>query len=465
MTKLTQKHESSLSLKLEHNHLLSRAILAFILSIVVNGLCSYYLIAEERESRNQLSQFATTGSDDSPTKAASREFTYPSIGSSGLWIGSIPRSAKVFIAQADQFRDLPWEKNEEGAILFLAEGGMVNSRTGDFVLEPKIDWIDVGCTPVFLKNLEPGEYAVNVIPIKGISSGFIGERPGYVAEDTRDSKMIIRRCQDDRLDNTPLYFVQVEEKGVAAVCALVYSKNASLEYILKAYPHGSNFKCGLSKQEMENDLQEEWDITPEAAKQAVEMLERGGFTVYPPKNPKGRAWISPEGDFIMEVALGVIRNGKLELTERGQRLLTRIQVPIPIEVKSSTVPKTSESGVAPREKVRSNEKFLQRHVVDNQRLPPFEGDLIGANEVRIRNPNQFEVSVGLRSTNRGRNFRVPPNGISSVHVPNGKYDIYFIYSSEPNSLFQGDSFTLGGNGVEIQIVKVVDGNYAIRRVK
>ena len=465
MTKLTQKHESSLSFKLEHNRFLGRAILVFILSIIVNGLCSYYLIAEERESRNQLSQFATTGSDDSPTKAASREFTYPSIGSSGLWIGSIPRGAKVFIAQADQFWDLPWEKHEEGTIVFLAEGGMIDSRTGDFVLEPKIDWVGVGYTPIFLKNLAPGEYIVNVIPKEDLSSGFMGRSTGYVVEDMRDDKMFMRECQDGSLDNTPLYKVQIEEKGVTVICALVYSKNASLEYILKAYPHGSNFKCGLSEQDMENDLQKEWDITPDEAKQAVEMLKRGSFAVYPPKNPKGRARISPEGDFIMEVALGVIRKGKLELTERGQRLLNRIHVPIPIEVKSSTVPKTSESGVALREKVRSNEKFLQRHVVDNQRLPAFEGDLIGANEVRIRNPNLFEVSVGLRSTNRGRNFKVPPNGISSVHVPNGKYDIYFIYSSEPNALYQGDSFTLGGNGVEIQIVKVVDGNYAIRRVK
>jgi hypothetical protein len=60
---------------------------------------------------------------------------------------------------------------------------------------------------------------------------------------------------------------------------------------------------------------------------------------------------------------------------------------------------------------------------------------------------------------------VPSNGIASVHVPDGSYDIYFIYSSEPDALFRGDSFTLSENGVEIQIVKVVDGNYAIRRVK
>jgi len=40
-----------------------------------------------------------------------------------------------------------------------------------------------------------------------------------------------------------------------------------------------------------------------------------------------------------------------------------------------------------------------------------------------------------------------------------------VYSSKPDELFQGDSFTLNGNGVEIQIVKVVSGNYSIRQVK
>jgi len=55
--------------------------------------------------------------------------------------------------------------------------------------------------------------------------------------------------------------------------------------------------------------------------------------------------------------------------------------------------------------------------------------------------------------------------VETVYVPDGKYDIYFVYSNKPQALFQGDSFTLNGNGVEIQIVKVVDENYNIRQVK
>jgi len=101
-------------------------------------------------------------------------------------------------------------------------------------------------------------------------------------------------------------------------------------------------------------------------------------------------------------------------------------------------------------------------------LPPFTEELKGAKDdkpIRVRNPNDFWVAAGVRAGTKGINFTVPPNGVFTTFVPDGKYDIYFVYSSNPTALFQGDSFTLQGNGVEIKIVKVVDGNYGIRQVK
>ncbi len=97
-------------------------------------------------------------------------------------------------------------------------------------------------------------------------------------------------------------------------------------------------------------------------------------------------------------------------------------------------------------------------------LPQFTHELSGADEVRVSNPNDFTVSVGVRTGEAGKDFEVGPNGTASVWVPNGHYEVYFIYSSKPEALFQGDSFTLANNGVEIQIVKVVSGNYSIRQV-
>jgi len=103
--------------------------------------------------------------------------------------------------------------------------------------------------------------------------------------------------------------------------------------------------------------------------------------------------------------------------------------------------------------------------VETAILPSFKFSLQGNNEVRIKNPNDFKVTVGLRSGKKGKDFDVPSNGVSSVYIPDGGYDIYFVYSNKPDALFQGDSFTLSNNGIEIQVVKVVGGNYGIHQVK
>jgi hypothetical protein len=96
----------------------------------------------------------------------------------------------------------------------------------------------------------------------------------------------------------------------------------------------------------------------------------------------------------------------------------------------------------------------------------FQGEIAnGPNEVRVRNPNRFAVTVSLRSFGKGKDFAVKENSSSSVLVPDGTYDVFFVYSTDPNSLYRGDTFTLQSKGVEIQIVQVANGNYGIRRVE
>jgi hypothetical protein len=89
----------------------------------------------------------------------------------------------------------------------------------------------------------------------------------------------------------------------------------------------------------------------------------------------------------------------------------------------------------------------------------------GSNEVRVRNPNPFSVRVGVRRGGEGVDFSVPAQGVSSAYVPDGSYDVYFNYSNQPGAVFQGDSFSLAANGIEIQIVESTAGNYGIRRVR
>ena len=132
--------------------------------------------------------------------------------------------------------------------------------------------------------------------------------------------------------------------------------------------------------------------------------------------------------------------------------------------------------------------------------PPYLGRLSGIHRVRVTNPNDFAVKVGIRAlvqpaptlvfssaaqsiaywkefikpfhispgftgdcsdslirqstlidTNTlpaviaagGADFVVPPNSSSSVSVPKGTFNLYFEYSNEPNGLYQGDPIKVG----------------------
>lgn len=101
----------------------------------------------------------------------------------------------------------------------------------------------------------------------------------------------------------------------------------------------------------------------------------------------------------------------------------------------------------------------------NTMLPPYAFELRGSREVRVRNPNEFAVEAGIRSGDGGADLWVGSNSLASLYVPDGEYDAYFVYSNDPTGLYKGDRFTLAGNGVEIRIVKSLQGNYGIQRVR
>lgn len=98
-------------------------------------------------------------------------------------------------------------------------------------------------------------------------------------------------------------------------------------------------------------------------------------------------------------------------------------------------------------------------------VPSYNNELRGRNVVRVRNPNDFSVYAAIRSGTRGKDFLIPAKMSRTVKIGNGDYDIYFVYSSEPGKLYQGDSFSLLNEGIEIKIVQVADGNYRIRQVR
>lgn len=108
---------------------------------------------------------------------------------------------------------------------------------------------------------------------------------------------------------------------------------------------------------------------------------------------------------------------------------------------------------------------LAAHFTTNAKWPILNGDSGGEMEVRVTNPNECFVRVALRAGDKGKDFLVGPNEIQFVRVGKGSYDVYFQYSSDVHSLHKGDSCNVEDRGVAIKLVKIVCGNYGIRKIE
>ena len=172
------------------------------------------------------------------------------------------------------------------------------------------------------------------------------------------------------------------------------------------------------------------------------------------------------GFFPIKVADATLHQGECMIRKNGEF----IKLPGKISCFDDPAPSDGLNVLLPErhlvDGLISIEKGRQSDKTEKVSLPAFRWPLFGEkNPVRIKNPNHFSVKVGLRSGDSGRDFSVPALGAKIVRVPDGQYDIYFMYSDRAEALFQGDSFSLHNNGIEIQIVQIVDGNYNIRQVR
>jgi len=93
----------------------------------------------------------------------------------------------------------------------------------------------------------------------------------------------------------------------------------------------------------------------------------------------------------------------------------------------------------------------------------FSSTSMPENEIRITSAYEFPVKVGLRSEDKGLDFIVPANASISTVVPGGKYNIYFQFALDPESLYQGEEIDVGFAGVEIKLKEA--GDFNIRKIK
>jgi hypothetical protein len=96
------------------------------------------------------------------------------------------------------------------------------------------------------------------------------------------------------------------------------------------------------------------------------------------------------------------------------------------------------------------------------RNKPLRGS---GSEISISNPNDFSVAVALTTAAEADYFLVIPHGGVSCPIPNGQYDIYFVYSTDPESLYQGDPITVRKQKITLTLQPVSEGNYGIKKVK
>jgi hypothetical protein len=88
----------------------------------------------------------------------------------------------------------------------------------------------------------------------------------------------------------------------------------------------------------------------------------------------------------------------------------------------------------------------------------------GTSTVRVLNPNPFMVHVRLQSQSAWREFMVPAGSVDGVIVPDGRYDVFFIFSNEPGTRYQGDPLFLASSGVTITAKPQPNGNFGLRKL-
>lgn len=346
------------------------------------------------------------------------------------------------------------EPKQSCDLYVLSEKEYEDHETKDTKIEAK------GKTPLLLRDLKPGVYYVgvdapvntSVVPMSG--GGLTPLRPDYQKFFVDDQPETMSHVLSSVPAITPSgakafrvvftfrkwYKVTVDEHGLTPLVALFLAKDDSLSKWKEFYPDTERFKIVPDK-----DFQQEFlDAVTRFAGTAITdrdlfltLLKRGGRVPVPQASHPTVVFLNSKG---LPEARNILRAG-------------------------SDKPPQEVAAFSPNRPVTLPQSRPQTEKHQRAGLPTFTTELKGGNEVRIRNPNDFSVQVALRSGAQGKDFKVTAKGSQSVFVPDGDYNIYFVYSNEPDALYQGDSFVLRQNGVEIQIVQVVGGNYSIHRVK
>ena len=98
-------------------------------------------------------------------------------------------------------------------------------------------------------------------------------------------------------------------------------------------------------------------------------------------------------------------------------------------------------------------------------MPPYRTVLRGDKTLSIINNSRRTVSVRILSGGAGADLYIGPGGSRSASVPGGNFELYYIFSDEPWTLYKGDNVWLSSNIASGSItIGASFGNYSIRQV-
>ena len=111
--------------------------------------------------------------------------------------------------------------------------------------------------------------------------------------------------------------------------------------------------------------------------------------------------------------------------------------------------------------VTTRDRATVAPVMPGKPFPIYRTLLGGTNALRVINPRAAAVRVAVRSGTKGITFDVPPAEKASVRISPGTFDVYFLYADRPAAAYQGDSFTVDRQALEIVLSTEERGGYVV----
>lgn len=112
---------------------------------------------------------------------------------------------------------------------------------------------------------------------------------------------------------------------------------------------------------------------------------------------------------------------------------------------------------SPKKYSDENDFIKQSSIRRKVKLPNYTYQIRdGSYEIRIYNPLDTSVKVGLRSGKKGKDISIPAGGEKTVKVPRGNYQFVYIRDDAPTELQQGGTVQIDGlfvGDIEVMLLK------------